>query len=305
MRATTLFLDARRTSVYRDGHIAGARPFSVWEADVDDKVKALFAEGRDQSAPVVIYCSGGDCEDSHMLGQKLYMAGFDNVLVYKDGYPGLGETRPARRQGRHAVREKLLSPWLTVRVQFVLAALFVVAGLAKIADPPGFAHEIHNYRILPGRAVNVVALVLPWLEVVTGVALFFGIFRADGGADLRRASPRLHRRARREPRPRSAGRLRLLRDGEGAEDGRRAPARHEARDPAGRRDAPARRRRSWPRRAERVTSRNAPHRKALPPGEGVVEAAELSTRSTFRAAASTFSPRAGSRARGSSRTRPA
>ena len=82
-----LFLDARRTSVYRDGHIAGARPFSVWEADVDDKVKALFAEGRDQSAPVVIYCSGGDCEDSHMLGQKLYMAGFDNVLVYKDGYP--------------------------------------------------------------------------------------------------------------------------------------------------------------------------------------------------------------------------
>jgi rhodanese-related sulfurtransferase len=84
---STLFLDARRTSVYRDGHIAGARPFSVWEADVDDKVKALFAEGLDQSAPVVIYCSGGDCEDSHMLGQKLYMAGFDNVLVYKDGFP--------------------------------------------------------------------------------------------------------------------------------------------------------------------------------------------------------------------------
>ena len=75
------------------------------------------------------------------------------------------------------MREKLLSPWLTVRVQFVLAALFVVAGLAKIADPPGFAHEIHNYRILPGAAVNVVALVLPWLEVVTGVALFLGICR--------------------------------------------------------------------------------------------------------------------------------
>lgn len=86
-RKTVLFLDARRTSVYRDGHIAGARPFSVWEADVDDKVKALFAEGLDQSAPVIIYCSGGDCEDSHMLGQKLYMVGFDNVRVYKDGFP--------------------------------------------------------------------------------------------------------------------------------------------------------------------------------------------------------------------------
>jgi rhodanese-related sulfurtransferase len=86
-RKTVPFLDARRTSVYRDGHIAGARPFSVWESDVDDKVKAFFAEGTDQSAPIVVYCSGGTCEDSHMLAEKLYMVGFDNVLIYKDGYP--------------------------------------------------------------------------------------------------------------------------------------------------------------------------------------------------------------------------
>lgn len=86
-RKTVPFLDARRTSVYRDGHIAGARPFSVWESDIDDKVKAYFAEGTDQSAPIVVYCSGGACEDSHMLSEKLYMVGFDNVLVYKDGYP--------------------------------------------------------------------------------------------------------------------------------------------------------------------------------------------------------------------------
>jgi rhodanese-related sulfurtransferase len=86
-RKTVPFLDARRTSVYREGHIAGARPFSVWEADVDDKVKAFFAEGTDQSAPIVVYCSGGNCEDSHMLAEKLYLVGFDNVLIYKDGYP--------------------------------------------------------------------------------------------------------------------------------------------------------------------------------------------------------------------------
>ncbi len=83
----TLILDARRSSVYRDGHIAGARPLSVWEADADDKVRALFAEGRDQSAPVVVYCSGGECEDSHMLAEKLYKVGFDDVLVYRDGFP--------------------------------------------------------------------------------------------------------------------------------------------------------------------------------------------------------------------------
>jgi rhodanese-related sulfurtransferase len=86
-RGDVPFLDARRTSVYRDGHVAGARPFSVWEADIDDKVKGFFEEGHDPSGVIVVYCSGGDCEDSHTLGQKLYMAGFDNVVVYKDGFP--------------------------------------------------------------------------------------------------------------------------------------------------------------------------------------------------------------------------
>jgi rhodanese-related sulfurtransferase len=85
-----LFLDARRTSVYEQGHIPGARPFSVWESDVDEKVNKLFAERsdpRDQNLPIVIYCSGGDCEDSHMLAQKLWGIQFNNVYVYKDGFP--------------------------------------------------------------------------------------------------------------------------------------------------------------------------------------------------------------------------
>jgi rhodanese-related sulfurtransferase len=85
-----LFLDARRTSVYEQGHIAGARPYSVWESDIDDKVRKLFDERSDPSAqalPIVIYCSGGDCEDSHMLAQKLWGIQFNNLYVYKDGFP--------------------------------------------------------------------------------------------------------------------------------------------------------------------------------------------------------------------------
>jgi rhodanese-related sulfurtransferase len=85
-----LFLDARRTSVYEQGHIPGARPFSVWESDIDEKVNKLYAERsdpKDQNLPIVIYCSGGDCEDSHMLAQKLWGIQFNNVYVYKDGFP--------------------------------------------------------------------------------------------------------------------------------------------------------------------------------------------------------------------------
>jgi rhodanese-related sulfurtransferase len=83
----TLFLDARRSKVFEEGHIRGARSFPVWESDIDARVKALYEEGLDQSAPVVVYCSGGNCEDSHMLAQRLYMVGFDNVLVYTGGFP--------------------------------------------------------------------------------------------------------------------------------------------------------------------------------------------------------------------------
>ena len=88
--AGVLFLDARRTSVYEAGHIAGARSFSVWEADVDEKVNALFEERSDpaeQNKPIVIYCSGGACEDSHMLADKLWGIQFNNLYVYKDGFP--------------------------------------------------------------------------------------------------------------------------------------------------------------------------------------------------------------------------
>ena len=97
-----LFLDARRSSVYEEGHIAGSRPFSVWEADVDDKVNALYEERQDpsdQNKPIVIYCSGGACEDSHMLAQKLWGVQFNNVYVYKDGFPDWQKRGGAVRTG--------------------------------------------------------------------------------------------------------------------------------------------------------------------------------------------------------------
>jgi putative oxidoreductase len=81
-------------------------------------------------------------------------------------------------------RERLRSPWLTGRTAFVLAAVFVVAGVAKIVDPPDFAHEIHNYALVPDGAVNALALVLPWVEVVSGVLLFLGIWRRTSAALL-------------------------------------------------------------------------------------------------------------------------
>jgi uncharacterized membrane protein YphA (DoxX/SURF4 family) len=73
-------------------------------------------------------------------------------------------------------REALTHPWLTIRVQIALGAIFVVAALPKLADPPSFAHMIYNYRILPAGLINISALAMPWVELLSGLALILGIW---------------------------------------------------------------------------------------------------------------------------------
>ena len=79
-------------------------------------------------------------------------------------------------------REALTHPWLTVRTQIALGLFFVVAALPKIADPPGFAHMVYNYKMVPGPLVNAMALALPWAELLMGVALIAGIWRKTSAA---------------------------------------------------------------------------------------------------------------------------
>ena len=71
----------------------------------------------------------------------------------------------------------LAHPWLTVRVQIALGLFFVVAALPKIVDPPSFAHMIYNYKLVPSWALNFMALTMPWIELLAGLALILGIWR--------------------------------------------------------------------------------------------------------------------------------
>ena len=73
-------------------------------------------------------------------------------------------------------KEALASPWLQVRVQIALGLFFVAAALPKLVDPPSFAHMIYNYRLVPGTLVNLMALVMPWFELLAGLALILGIW---------------------------------------------------------------------------------------------------------------------------------
>jgi uncharacterized membrane protein YphA (DoxX/SURF4 family) len=75
------------------------------------------------------------------------------------------------------VKRYLTHPWLTIRVQLALGAIFVIAAIPKIADPPSFAHMIYNYRLVPASLINLSALVMPWVELLAGLALILGVWK--------------------------------------------------------------------------------------------------------------------------------
>jgi rhodanese-related sulfurtransferase len=79
-----LFVDARSIEDYFNGHIKGAVSLPVGQ--YDDQIDA-FLNLHDFDRPIVTYCSGRTCEDSHHLAQLLMERGYMNISVMIDGFP--------------------------------------------------------------------------------------------------------------------------------------------------------------------------------------------------------------------------
>ena len=79
-----LVIDAREAAEYGEGHISGALSLPYNDAMAEpEKVKKIDSAGR----PIVVYCSGGDCELSMDLAKVLIEAGKRRVLIYEGGFP--------------------------------------------------------------------------------------------------------------------------------------------------------------------------------------------------------------------------
>lgn len=74
------------------------------------------------------------------------------------------------------LRHFISHPLLVSLLRVALGAVFIVASLDKIQNPEAFATSIANYRLLPYKLINGIAIVLPWLELVTGTLLVLGVW---------------------------------------------------------------------------------------------------------------------------------
>jgi uncharacterized membrane protein YphA (DoxX/SURF4 family) len=72
-------------------------------------------------------------------------------------------------------------PMVVRACQIALGLLFAGAALAKLGDLSSFATQVHNYHMVPIATENLLALTLPWIELIAALALILNV-RARAGA---------------------------------------------------------------------------------------------------------------------------
>lgn len=73
------------------------------------------------------------------------------------------------------MRRIIDNDYLTMLVRLVVGITFIYASYYKIIEPGDFAKSIWYYHLTPGSLINLIAIILPWVEFLCGLALIFGV----------------------------------------------------------------------------------------------------------------------------------
>jgi uncharacterized membrane protein YphA (DoxX/SURF4 family) len=82
----------------------------------------------------------------------------------------------------NSIKHLLNNSYIVLPARLVLGFVFVVASIDKIADPNAFAVSIGSYKLVGQSVAMMVATVLPWIELICGLFLMFGIMLRGSSA---------------------------------------------------------------------------------------------------------------------------
>jgi uncharacterized membrane protein YphA (DoxX/SURF4 family) len=70
----------------------------------------------------------------------------------------------------------LQNSWIELAARWILGLTFIYASYHKILAPADFAKIVYGYDLFPNGAINLIAIVLPFIELSAGLALILGLY---------------------------------------------------------------------------------------------------------------------------------
>ncbi len=74
------------------------------------------------------------------------------------------------------IKKLLNNSYVELSVRWFLGIIFLYACYHKIIAPAHFAKIIYGYYLFPDVSINLIAIVLPFIELIAGLAMILGIY---------------------------------------------------------------------------------------------------------------------------------
>ena len=65
--------------------------------------------------------------------------------------------------------------WIELAARWILGLTFIYASFHKIISPADFAKIVYGYDLFPEIFINLIAIIIPFLELIAGLALIIGV----------------------------------------------------------------------------------------------------------------------------------